>query len=253
MENFSLTLPKVDNADQGKEKIVVTYKGETKELLTHDYDEIYQIPGLYENLFYDTLDCQSPKVVCGLLEDALGDRGEKPEELVALDVGAGNGMVGEELADMGVEKILGVDIIQEAAKAAFRDRPGIYDAYYVEDLTDLPEKVENKITRENPNCMSIVAALGFSDIPSEAFARGYNLIADDGWVAFNIKDEFLQEDHPSGFAELINYMEGSERIEVIEKKHYQHRLCLDGSPLYYYAVIAKKQGEISDKIIEQYQ
>ncbi|WP_022666697.1 class I SAM-dependent DNA methyltransferase [Desulfospira joergensenii] len=251
MENFSFVLPKVEKADQGKEKIIVTYKGKTRELVTHDYSEIYKIPGLYENLFYDTLACQSPKVVCGLLEDALGESNASPEELVALDIGAGNGMVGEELVDMGVDTVLGVDIIEEAADAAHRDRPGVYDAYYVEDLTDLPQKVKKEITRKKPNCMSIVAALGFDDIPPEAFAKGYNLIADDGWIAFNIKDEFLLKDHSSGFSRLIDHMEESGLMEICDRKHYQHRLCLDGTPLNYYAVIGKKQGRISDEVIAQ--
>lgn len=251
MKDFSFILPKVKKADQGKEKIIVTYKGKTRELITHDYPEIYKIPGLYENLFYDTLACQSPKVVCGLLQDALAESSDKPEELVALDVGAGNGMVGEELADMGVDTVLGVDIIEEAAEAAHRDRPGVYDAYYVEDLTALPEKVEEEISQQNPNCLSIVAALGFDDIPPEAFASGYNLISDDGWIAFNIKDEFLQKDHPSGFAELIDQMVETDVMKIVDRKRYRHRLCLDGSALNYYAVVGKKQGDISGDMIRQ--
>lgn len=251
MKDFSFILPEVEKADQGKEKIIVTYKGETRELITHDYPEIYKIPGLYENLFYDTLDCKSPKVVCGLLEEALDQCGENPEALVALDVGAGNGMVGEELAEMGVDKVLGVDIIEEAAEAAHRDRPGVYDAYYVEDLTALPEKVEADISREKPNCMSIVAALGFDDIPPDAFAGAYNLIANDGWIAFNIKDEFLQENHPSGFSSLISTMVDEGVMDIIDKKHYQHRLCLDGTPLNYYAIVGKKQGDLPDNMVRQ--
>ncbi|HCY87371.1 MAG TPA: methyltransferase [Desulfobacteraceae bacterium] len=253
MKPFSFVLPKVDKADQGKEKIIVTYKGKTRELVTHDYPEIYKIPGLYENLFYDTLDCQSPKVVCGLLGDALSQTDDAPDKLVALDVGAGNGMVGEELLEIGAQKVLGVDIIPEAAEAAERDRPGVYDAYYVEDLTELPEKVEDEITCEGPNCLSIVAALGFDDIPPDAFATGYNLISDDGWIAFNIKDEFLQKNHPSGFASLIDRMVDEDIMDIIDKKRYQHRLCLDGTPLNYYAVVGKKQADISDRMLREFQ
>ena len=253
MTDFSFILPQVDNADQGKEKIIVTYQGETRELLTHDYGEIYKIPGLYENLFYDTLACQSPQVVCGLLEKAMNGNRSNSQDQVALDVGAGNGMVGEELAKIGFNTILGVDIIEEAAEATLRDRPGIYDEYFIEDLTDLPEKVEQKILEKDPNCMSIVAALGFDDIPPEAFASAYNLISQDGWIAFNIKDEFLQDNHPSGFSTLIEEMVSSDLMEIVEKEKYQHRLCLDGTPLNYYAVVGKKQEPVSDTFIEQYQ
>lgn len=250
MTDFSFVLPEVEKADQGKETIIVTYKGKTRELLTHNYPEIYKVPGLYENLFYDTLECQSPKVVCSLLEETLEKSESDPKDLIVLDVGAGNGMVGEELVDMGVDKVLGVDIIEEAAQAAHRDRPGVYDAYYVEDLTDLPERVENEINREKPNCLSIVAALGFDDIPPQAFASGYNLIKDDGWVAFNIKDEFLQKNHPSGFADLVKQMVETDVMEILDQTHYQHRLCLDGTPLKYYAVVGRKQGDISDGLLQ---
>ena len=62
--------------------------------------------------------------------------------------GAGNGMMGEELKKHGVSRLIGVDIIPEAYEATVRDRPGLYDAYYVEDLTDLnDEKKEEKVTR----------------------------------------------------------------------------------------------------------
>ncbi|THB73100.1 MAG: class I SAM-dependent methyltransferase [Desulfobacteraceae bacterium] len=250
---FSFILPPVNKADQGKEKIIVTYKGKTKEIVTHDYPEIYKVPGLYENLFYDTLECQSPSFVCGLLETALEKTDTDPGELVALDVGAGNGMVGEELSKIGVDSVLGVDIIEEAAEAAHRDRPGIYDEYFIEDLTQLPETVEKQICRKNPNCLSIVAALGFDDIPAEAFARSYNLIDDKGWVAFNIKDEFLQSRHPSGFSGLIDQMVDNGVMQVMEKEKYQHRLCLDGTPLTYYALVGKKQKSISETMIKEYQ
>ena len=59
-----------------------------------------------------------------------------------LDIGAGNGMVGEQLVDMGAEQVGGVDIIEEAAQALERDRPGIYKDYDVADLTNLPPMVE---------------------------------------------------------------------------------------------------------------
>ncbi len=138
--------------------------------------------------------------------------------------------------------IIGVDIIEEAAEATLRDRPGIYDDYFIEDLTALPEKVEQKIIDKNPSCMSIVAALGFDDIPPEAFASAYNLITEDGWVAFNIKDEFLQDNHPSGFSKLIEEMVASDIMDIVENERYQHRLCLDGTPLNYYAVVGKNRN-----------
>ena len=37
----------------------------------HDYDEIYQVPGLYEQIFYDRLKCTSPNKVTSILESAI--------------------------------------------------------------------------------------------------------------------------------------------------------------------------------------
>ena len=59
----------------------------------HDYDEVYKIPGFYEGLFYESLQCCSPSRVAQLLDDVLEDFEDNPEELRVLDVGAGNGIV----------------------------------------------------------------------------------------------------------------------------------------------------------------
>jgi len=44
-------------------------------------------------------------------------------ELRILDVGAGNGMVGEKLLEYGVARLVGLDISEAAYKALERDRP----------------------------------------------------------------------------------------------------------------------------------
>jgi hypothetical protein len=48
-------------------------------------------------------------------------------------------------------------------------------------------------------------------------------------------------------------MVASDIMEIVEKKRYQHRLCLDGTPLNYYAVVGRKQEPVSDTFIAQYQ
>ena len=40
-------------------------------------------------------------------------------------------MVGEELEELGASTIVGIDLLPEAAAAAVRDRPGVYDDYCV--------------------------------------------------------------------------------------------------------------------------
>ncbi len=54
-------------------------------------------------------------------------------------------MLGEELKKHGVSRLIGVVIIPEAYQATVRDRPGLYDAYYVEDFTTLDDEVTEDI------------------------------------------------------------------------------------------------------------
>ena len=94
---------------------------------------------------------------------------------------------------------MGIDIFQEAKEAAERDRPGVYDDYLVRDLTDLPEPDEERLRQRNFNCLVTVAALGFGDIPPAAFVKALDLIDTPGWIAFNIKEDFLCERDDTGF------------------------------------------------------
>jgi SAM-dependent methyltransferase len=249
--NFTIHLPDVENVAQGKEFLFLERDGRKEKIEFHDYDRIYEIPGLYEYLFYEQYKCNSPEVVCGLLKKHIEQDDQANEQLVALDIGAGNGMVGEQLADLGAKVIVGIDIIGEAAQAAQRDRPGIYDAYHVADLTDMPSDMETSLEKIDFNCMTVVAALGFSDIPTDAFASGYNLVSPQGWVAFNIKEDFVCEKDQSGFCKLIGCLEDQGVMEIRERLRYRHRFCQDGTPLYYYAVVGKKQMNISTQMLSE--
>ncbi len=244
--SFTISIPgKTCEIVQGEEQFVITCDdGREFRIRAHDYDEIYKIPGLYEQLFYKKYKCNSPAVVCSELVNAMEESNLKVSNLKVLDVGAGNGMVAEELVSAGVKTIIGIDIIEEAAMAAERDRPGIYADYFVEDLTKLPSDVEQTIVNKSLNCMTVVAALGFGDIPPHAFAEAYNLIKESGWIAFNIKDEFCSEKDRTGFSKLIQNMTENGILDVKSKKLYIHRLCQDGTPLEYYAIVGKKHDDI---------
>lgn len=246
---FTVTVPELDNVCQGEEIFVINYEGTEKSIRSHDYHEIYPIPGLYEHLFYDTYKCQSPEVVCSLLGQAIEKSKADVNDLTVLDVGAGNGMVGEKLVEMGVDSVIGIDIIAEAAEATERDRPGIYENYYVEDLTQMSERVYSEIEKFAPNCMTIVAALGFGDIPPQAFAEAYNMIDNPGWIAFNIKDAFCGADDCTGFARLIARMTETGVMDISARHQYRHRLCADGTPLYYYAIVGKKNADIPESLL----
>ena len=239
---FDLAFPQANaGADQDAECCEVTLDGTTRLIRFHDYDEIYKVPGLYEHLFYEVLDCQSPEVVCQLLAEQLEAGGHPPEKLEVLDLGAGNGMVAERLKRMGCGTIVGADILPEAAEAAERDRPGVYTEYLVADLTAPTAEDEATLSKYRFGVMTTVAALGFGDIPVEAFQYAYDHLVPGGWLAFCIKEDFLEEEEPSGFNELIRTLLDSGELETFAERRYRHRLSAQGEPLHYVALIAQKR------------
>jgi SAM-dependent methyltransferase len=246
--NITLRFPSDEDAaaSQDTEWCEVVVGGEPRTIRFHDYHEIYDLPGLYERIFHDHLQCQSPEVVIGLFEEQLEQAGEDPADLAVLDVGAGNGLVGEELQRLGASAIVGVDIIPEAARAAERDRPGVYDDYVVCDLTRLDDDDRARVGAGPPNCMVTVAALGFDDIPPRAFAEAYNIIGDGSWVAFNLKADFLETADESGFRGLIGRMVREQVFEEVAQRRYVHRLSIAGEALEYVAVVGRKRAEVPD-------
>ena len=234
----------VNGVDQDEEWCEVVVNGAKRRIRFHDYSDVFRIPGLYEELFYNHLECCSPSYIANLLDSVVREYGEHPSEFRVLDVGAGNGMVGDELQDLEVQSIVGIDIIPAAKKAANRDRPYVYDDYRVTDLTDLPEEEEERLRRTDANCLTTVAALGFGDIPPLAFAKALDLIATPGWLAFNLKEDFLREQDTSGFSRLIRRLNRDGFIQTLCYRRYQHRISVTGEPLFYVAVIAKKLKDL---------
>ncbi len=224
--------------------------GGQRKIRFHDYDEIFQVPGLYEQIFYDRLKCTSPVKVATILESAVRQSQDSFTELRVLDLGAGNGMMGEELKKHGVSRLVGVDIIPEAYEATIRDRPGLYDEYYVEDFTALDEERKEDIASWQCDTLVTVAALGFGDIPTDAFIEAFNIITTQGWVAFNIKETFFQKSDKTGFSSMIRELIFSEFIHIYHIERYRHRLSIEGEPLYYYAIAGRKNKDISQEFLE---
>jgi SAM-dependent methyltransferase len=216
----------------------------------HDYDRIFSIPGLYEQVVYDRLKCQSPTIVADVLRDSVSQSHQRLSELRVLDLGAGNGMAGAELKRHGVSRLVGVDIIPEAEAAAERDRPGIYDAYYVMDFASLSDDDRDEMKSWSLDCLISVAALGFGDIPARAFLEAFNMIGKDGWVAFNVKETFLDRSDDSGFSQLIRELIFSEYLDLVHLRRYRHRFSIEGAPLYYFALGGKKTGAVSPSFID---
>jgi predicted TPR repeat methyltransferase len=232
----------------GQDEAFFLLKEDDRELRIrfHDYDQIYDRPGLYEQLFYQRLRCASPRKARDLLAKVLLDNRLELSELRVLDLGAGNGMVGELL---DAARVVGVDISESARRACERDRPDAYDAYYVADMSRPSAEMTAEMKSWKLDCLTCIAALGFGDIPVTAFANAFNLIRDEGWVVFNIKETFLQESDRSGFSMLVKHLLVSDTLQVHHLERYRHRISIDGRALFYYVLVGRKEADIPSTIL----
>jgi hypothetical protein len=57
--------------DQDEEWITLVSEGRTEKLRLHDYEKLYSIPGLCEEVIYEQLQCNSPQVVCSMLKEEI--------------------------------------------------------------------------------------------------------------------------------------------------------------------------------------
>jgi hypothetical protein len=119
---------------------------------------------------------------------------------------------------------------------------GCSDDYYVMDLSQPDEQERRKLGGWNFNALVTVAALGFGDIPTKAFVNAFNIVENNSWIAFNIKDRFFSDDDDTGYNQMLQEMIGNS-LQVYKKHHYCHRLSMAGEPLYYYAVIGRKEND----------
>jgi SAM-dependent methyltransferase len=256
VKRHRIQFPSIDVRELSQDEVyfyLLDEEGQKTKIRLHEYDRLYHTPGLYEQVVYERLKCQSPSTVTEVLKYSLSQSSQGLNELRVLDVGAGNGIVGEELKKHGVSRLIGIDIIPEAREATERDRPGVYDAYYVVDLCSLSVEERDEIASWSPECLISVAALGFGDIPPRAFLEAFNLISKQGWVAFNIKETFLDRSDNSGFSRLVRELISSEYLDLYHLQRYRHRFSLEGKPLYYFALGGRKNNHVSSSFIEAFQ
>lgn len=247
LHDISFPITEPGALDQDEAYFYLREAGERIRVRFHDYDAIYGRAGLYEQLFYERLRCVSPRKAHEVLVKVLGDNHLELSSLRVLDLGAGNGMVGELL---DAARVIGVDISEVARQACERDRPHAYDAYYVRDMSRLDSSAAAEMRRWRIDCMTCIAALGFGDIPVPAFARSFNLVQCGGWAAFNIKETFLHEGDRTGFSRLVKQLLVSDALEVHHLERYRHRLSIDGEPLFYYMLVGRKRADIVESLIE---
>ena len=230
------------------EYFILTQKEQEQRLRIHDYSKIYSIPGLYEYVLVNLLKFNSHHVISEFLIDQVTKSQSSVAELSVLELAAGVGLVGESLKDKGVKSIVGVDLVKEAAEAVKRDRPNVYQHYYVEEFPHITEGVRQELENYKFNCLVCGAALT-GGLPGAAFAFAFNLITDGGWIACNIKENLIntQVNHSSGRL-IANIIENG-IFKVIIKQSYQHRISVTGNPLDEVALVGLKMGDIPLEIL----
>lgn len=250
----------------------------------HDYAQVYSIPGLYNQLFGgpdSETGCVSPQVMAGLLREqlplVLHDGDDSKPKLRVLDLGAGNGMMGEEirclvggygegggtlLVGRDSTRLVGFDILPEAMAAAERERPGVYDAYVVADITEYVtappgDQAEAAVFAQGFNVLTSVSSLAFGDGSVRVFKAAVSLVDEGGLLVFNLKEDFFDPVQPqdevkaadggdevNGFSSLIRNAVENGVLSIVVKRRYCHRYSVTGEPLYYIAVVAVKHASM---------
>lgn len=244
--NYEIIIPKaINNLVIQEEFFYLRQNGKERKIKLHDYVELYGTPRLYESVM-EQLQEKSHLVLPALLSECVAGANQKIEDLSVLEVGAGSGAVGKSLSDLGVKSIVGIDIVPEAKAAATRDYPGVYSNYYVEDLANLSPDTQAALIQKKFNCIICGSALGFNHIPAQTWAKAFNVIAPNSWVVFNVQKKRWEDEGNNSFEAWHPWIKDQEIINVTQMHEYQHRLYLDGRPLYYVAILGTKVGDIPE-------
>jgi hypothetical protein len=221
-----------DDPEVGRELILVHHAdGRTEELRLHDYERIYELPGVYEQIVQERLGCRSPDEIASMVGGSLDALGWDRAEARVLDVAAGNGVSGQALAAHGLRPVIGTDIVPAARDAALRDRPGVYDTYLTLDLLALTPDQEDAIRAMDLNVLACVAPVGehSQQLPPLALAAAVGLLAPDALVAYMHDPTFGTPDQITP-AFWVDRLGPGTRAEVLERRRYLHRYTVNGVP-----------------------
>ncbi|NEO00624.1 MAG: hypothetical protein F6K50_35830 [Moorea sp. SIO3I7] len=248
-KSYTVTFPNTDeNLIRAEEYFILTENDQEQKLRIQDYKQTYKIPGLYEYVLVDLLKYNTHNIISDILINEVTKSQSLASELSVLDLAAGVGLLGQCLKDKGVTSIVGADVVIEAAEAAKRERPNVYNKYYVEEFPNVTNEVHNELENAKFNCLVCASALT-GGLPASGFAFAYNLIVDGGWIAFNIKEDLLdtQSQHNGGKMLATIIKEGI--LSVKAKQSYQHRLSVNGNSLNELALIGVKISDIPQTMI----
>lgn len=213
--------------------------GRVEEMRLHEYGRVYSVPGLYEDVVQRQLACASPSELASALAREVEASGSALSDLRVLDIGAGNGVVGEELRARGLSApLVGLDNEPEAGAAARRDRPGLYAEYLTGGLEDF--SIESLVAEHGLNCMVGAGALGLGHISAESFDAAWRALPRGAWLAVTAAEEVLTPDGGPLADYVAALRRGEHGTEVRYLERFRHRLRMSGEPIYYYALVARR-------------
>jgi hypothetical protein len=230
-EGFTAELAEQDDPEIGFELIRVRFDdGRVEELRLHDYERLYALPGVYEQIVSDRLGCRSPAVIAGMLAAAVDAAGRSRDAVRVIDIAAGNGISGEALAAEGLAPLLGTDIVPSARAAALRDRPGVYGEYLTLDLLTLSGDDRRHLVALACDALTCVAPVGHgpAQVPPAALAAAVGLLAPDALVAY-MHQPAPGVDDPVTTAFWAAQL-GDVAVDELERTPYLHRRTVNGHP-----------------------
>ena len=240
---FTVELDPTPGRRQGQEEFVLRSDGDESRIVLHDYAAVYAVPGLYEEVVQRQLRCASPATVAEALLEAAADAGVAPADVRAFDLGAGNGVVGEEMRDRGVTVVAGADGIPEARDAAHRDRPGLYRHYVVGERLDV-DGIAAMVRDEGLTALVAAGAVGEGHVPVDSLGQLWDAFPPGSLLALTIKDggpETGDHDVADVDAMLSRTAGTAHPTRTVVRRRFRHRVSMAGAELYYLVLAAVKE------------
>jgi SAM-dependent methyltransferase len=243
--DYTVTLDDGPRREAGDETFTVRFgSGRSERIGLHDYDRIYAIPGLYEEVVQRQLVCASPAKLAEVLLRVAALEQREPHLLRVLDLGAGNGLVGEELRARGVDVLAGTDSVTRAREAAGRDRPGLYASYVVADANGQPAELGSLVRELGINCIVCAGALGFDHVEAHSFTELWDLLPPGGMFALTVHEQLAKPGASDIGDELALLRAGEAGTEIVVSERFRHRISVVGEPIHYLAIGARKLDEV---------
>jgi len=221
-----------DDPEIGREVIRIRHDdGRVEELHLNDYERLYSLPGVYEEIVSERLGCRSPAQIASMLAAAVDRMGWARGDVRVLDLAAGNGVSGEALAAESLRAVLGTDIVPAARTAALRDRPGVYENYLTLDLVALTAAEERTVRGLGANALSCVVPVGehSQQLPPQALAAAAGMLAPVALVAYMHDPSFGTADAVTP-AFWMQWLGPGVRAEELKRRRYVHRFTVNGEP-----------------------